>query len=61
MTIAEDRKRFDDAREKGRQARRAGKHRNSNPFRGHTQLVRDLHQQFDLGFLEVDAERRRQG
>lgn len=59
MTIAEDRKRFDDAREKGRQARRAVKHRNANPFRGHTQLVRDLHQQWDMGWMDEDAKRRR--
>lgn len=58
MTTAEDQKRYDDAHEKGRQARRSGRKRPDNPYRGSTKLVRDLHQQWDLGWLAEDADRR---
>jgi hypothetical protein len=59
MSTTELQRRYDDANDKGRQARRAGRKRMDNPFRGHTKLVRDLHEQWDLGWLKVDAELRR--
>ena len=59
MTQQEDQKRYDDAHEKGRQARRSGKKRMDNPFRGHTALVRNLHEQWELGWLAQDSEMRR--
>lgn len=52
-------RRYDDARERGRQARRAGRKRMENPFRGHTKLVRDLHEQWELGWIDQDNELRR--
>lgn len=59
MTTAEDQKRYDDAHEKGRQARRSGRKRPDNPFRGNTSLVRNLHEQWDLGWIAQDQETRR--
>ena len=53
-----DEKRYEQARESGRQARRVGKKRMDNPYRGNTQLVRDLHEYWDLGWMAEDSERK---
>ncbi|WP_281915969.1 hypothetical protein [Caldimonas thermodepolymerans] len=47
------------AYEQGRQARRAGKNRNANPFRGSAKLSRDLHAEWDRGWVDEDMERKR--
>lgn len=56
--IADDRKRMEQAREQGRSARRAGGKREANPYRRSPSL-RDLANEWEAGFNEVDGERRR--
>lgn len=46
------------AREKGRQARRAGKPVGACPYRGFTPLVRQMAEQFRLGWYEADMSRK---
>ncbi len=58
MTATEDRKRIEQARDLGGQARRAGKRRGDNPYRGYTKLVRDLHFAWDSGWEAEDTARK---
>lgn len=53
-----DEQRYATAHDQGRAARRSGKPRSANPYTGHTKLVRDLHEQHDLGWIAQDAENR---
>lgn len=53
-----DEQRYEAAREQGRAARRSGKRRGDNPYRGSTKLLRDLHEYLDLGWLAEDSDRR---
>lgn len=47
---ASDEKRIADARKAGEDARRHGKPRGANPYRGYTKLVRDLRFAWDSGW-----------
>jgi len=47
---ASDEKRIADARKAGEEARRQGKPRGANPYRGSTKLVRDLKFAWDSGW-----------
>ncbi len=51
-----DEKRYATAHEQGRAARRGGKPRSANPYQGSTKLLRDLHEQHELGWLAQDSE-----
>jgi hypothetical protein len=55
MTVGEDRKRAMQARDLGEQARRAGRPKGANPYRGHTALVRTLHYEWFMGWDSADA------
>jgi ribosome modulation factor len=52
--IADDRKRYERAREDGRSARRNGKRVGDCPYRGDTSLVRDLADEWAGGWREAD-------
>lgn len=56
--IADDRKRYEQAREAGKTARRNGAKIGANPYRGITKLVRDLHSEWELGWREIDSARK---
>lgn len=52
--IADDRKRYERAREDGKSARRNGERVGDSPYRGSTKLVRDLNEQWTLGWHAAD-------
>lgn len=56
--IADDRKRYEQAREAGKTARRNGAKIGANTYRGTTKLVRDLHSEWELGWRAEDMARR---
>lgn len=49
------RKRYEQARDAGAQARRSGRKSNDNPYRGHTALVRDLSKEWQQGWTAADV------
>ena len=51
-----DRKAYELARIDGGAARRGGRKRTENPFRGYTKQMRDRHYAWDLGWLAADTE-----
>ena len=57
MTLAEDRRRYEAARDAGRTARRGGVKRDRCPYTAPT--LRDLREAWELGWLAEDSERRR--
>jgi hypothetical protein len=56
--IADDRKRYEQARENGKSARRNGRRIGDSPYRGNTALVRDLHNEWQTGWREIDMQRK---
>lgn len=56
--IAEERKRYEQARENGKSARRNGQKIGANPYRGDTRLVRDLHNEWAMGWQAEDMARK---
>ncbi len=57
MSIADDRKRYEQAREQGRQAFRGGRKPEACPYRAGTS--RDQREAWHMGYEEARAERRR--
>jgi hypothetical protein len=56
--IADDRKRYEQARENGKSARRNGAKVGASPYRGSTKLVRDLHAEWVGGWQAEDMARK---
>lgn len=56
MLIAESRREYARAREAGRSARRDDRKLSANIYRGSSALLRDLHDEWAIGWREADAE-----
>lgn len=55
--IADDRKRYEQAKEQGRACRRSGGKREANPY-SRSPSLRELAHEWEAGFIEEDAARK---